>query len=132
MSGVAGQASRPLQYGVAIRKSGMPSGVKATCWAIATFANNTTGRAYPTRKRIAEAVGLSEETVSKHTAFAEARGYLRKDRKFNSSVDYYITIPAPVVEEAPAPPVAGTGTEMPQWRLDFERWRAGGDLPEAP
>ncbi|MHA7299509.1 helix-turn-helix domain-containing protein [Pseudarthrobacter sp. MDT3-1] len=131
MSVVPSQPSRPLQYAVAIRESGLPSGVKATCWAIATFANNKTGRAYPTRKRIAEAVGLSEETVSKHTGVAEAEGYLRKDRKFNSSVDYYITIPAPAAAEAPVPPVAGTETELPQWRVEFERWRAGGDLPEA-
>jgi hypothetical protein len=132
VSAVPSTPSRPLQYAKAIAHSDMPSGVKATCWAIATFANNTTGRAYPTVKTIAKAANLSEDTVSKHTRHAEAMGFLRKDRQLNSSIIYYITIPAPVVEEAPAPPTAGTGTEMPQWRLDFERWREGGDPPEAP
>ncbi|SLK00966.1 Helix-turn-helix domain-containing protein [Arthrobacter sp. P2b] len=127
MSVVPSQPSRPLQYGVAIRESNLPSGVKATCWAIATFANNKTGLAYLTVKTIARAVGLTEATVSKHTGLAEARGYLRKERKFNSSIDYYITVPAPVLEEPPAPPITSTAEEAPAWPLHFEIWSADPD-----
>lgn len=122
MSAVPSTPSRPLQYAKAIAHSDMPSGVKATCWAIATFADNTTGRAYPTVKKIAKAVGLSEETVSKHTGRAEAEGYLRKDRKFNSSIDYYITVPAPAVEESSAPSIASTAEEATAWPLVVETW----------
>lgn len=111
MSAVPGVPSRPLQYSKAIADSDLPSGVKTVCWAIATFANNSTGRAYPTVKKIAQAAGLSEATVSQHTGHAEAKGYLRKDRKTNSSIDYYITVPT--VEESPETPIAGRVTEAP-------------------
>lgn len=127
MSVVPGQPSRPLQYAKAIARSSLPTGVKATCWAIATFANNNTGRAYPTVRKIAEAVGLSEETVSKHTGRAEAEGYLRKDRKFNSSIDYYITVPVPIVEEAPAPRITSTAEEAPAWPVVVEIWNGDPD-----
>lgn len=127
MSVVPSEASRPLQYGKAIRESNLPSGVRATCWAIATFANNETGMAFPTVKQIATAVGLSQETVSKHTAHAEAAGYLRKVRKFNSSIDYYITVPTPVVEEAPAPPISSTADEALARPLVFETWSGDPD-----
>lgn len=39
--------SRPLQTRKHLRIPTYPRGVKATCWAIATFANNKTGRAGP-------------------------------------------------------------------------------------
>lgn len=127
MSVVPSEASRPLQYGKAIRESNLPSGVKATCWAIATFANNKTGKAFPTVEQIATAVGLSGETVSKHTRHAEAAGYLRKVRKFNSSIDYYITVPASVVDEAPAPPITSTAEEAPARPPVFETWSGDPD-----
>lgn len=123
---VPGRPSRPLQYAKAVADSDLPSGVKATCWALATFANNKTGLAYPTVKKIAKAAGLSPETVSKHTGVAEAAGYLRKVRKFNSSIDYYITEPEPSANDA-EPSTASS--DLPPWRLDFERWREGGDVP---
>ena len=47
MSVVHSQPSRRLQYANAIAKSGLPSGVRATCWALATFADNDTGKAFP-------------------------------------------------------------------------------------
>lgn len=127
MNVVPSEASRPLQYGKAIRESNLPSGVRATCWAIATFANNKTGKAFPTVEQIATAVGLSGETVSKHTRHAEAAGYLRKVRKFNSSIDYYITVPAPVVEEAPAPAITSTVEAPPAWPMVGEIWNAHPD-----
>ncbi len=122
MSVVPSQPSRPLQYGVAIRESNLPSGVKATCWAIATFANNKTGKAYVGVKKIARAASLTEATVSKHTGFAEAKGYLRKHRRFNSSVDYYITVPAPNGEVAPSLPITSAAEEAPTWPLVYETW----------
>lgn len=127
MSGVPSQPSRPLQYAKAIARSGLPSGVKATCWAIATFANNNTGRAYPTVKKIAEAVGLSAETVSKHTARAEAEGYLRKERKYNSSIDYYITVPIPVMGNSTLARDVRVAKEAPALRITHETWRGDPD-----
>lgn len=93
MTPVSSQPSRPLQYAKAIRESGLSSGVRATCWALATFADNDTGRAWPTVKTLARAAGLSEAVVSKHTSTAESMGYLRKHRRTNSSIIYTITIP---------------------------------------
>jgi hypothetical protein len=116
-----------LQYAKAIRESNLPSGVRATCWAIATFANNKTGKAFPTVEQIATAVGLSAETVSKHTRLAEAAGYLRKVRTFNSSIDYYISVPAHLVEDAPAPPTTSTAEEAPVWPITYETWNGDPD-----
>lgn len=93
MSNVAGVPSRPLQYAKSIAQSDLPAGTRATCWAIATFANNGTGRAFPTVRTIAGATGLSEPVVSKHTAFAESKGYLHKERRHNGSIIYTITVP---------------------------------------
>lgn len=127
MSVVPGQPSRPLQYGKAIRESNLPSGVRATCWAIATYANNYTGRATLTVNTIAKAVNLSADTVSKHTRHAEERGFLRKDRQFNSSIIYYITTPVPVLKDAPAAPGYNTAEEAPAWPIVFETWSGDPD-----
>jgi DNA-binding transcriptional ArsR family regulator len=121
-----------LQYGKAIRESNLPSGVRATCWAIATYANNDTGLAYLTVKKIARAVGLTEATVSKHTGHAEAEGYLRKDRQFNSAINYYITVPLHVVEEAPAHPIISSVEEAPAWPVSIEIWPGDPDSYWAP
>ncbi|SKB44241.1 Helix-turn-helix domain-containing protein [Arthrobacter sp. 49Tsu3.1M3] len=113
MTTVPSTPSRPLQYSKAIRESDLPTGVRAVCWALATYANNNTGIAYPTVATLAEATGISAPYVSKHTGFAEAKGYLRKDRRKDSSIIYTITVP--IVEEPPTTEIAGTGTEMPIW-----------------
>lgn len=113
MSVVPNQPSRPLQYSKAIRESDLPTGVRAVCWALATYANNKTGIAYPTVATLAIATGISEPYISKHTGVAEAKGYLRKDRQHNSSIIYTITVP--VVEEPPNTQIADTLTEMPIW-----------------
>ncbi|MET3945796.1 DNA-binding transcriptional ArsR family regulator [Arthrobacter sp. UYCu512] len=99
MTTVVGDPSRPLQYAKAIAQSDLPTGTRATCWAIGTFANNNSGRAFPTVRTIAEATGLSEPVVSKHTAIAESRGYLHKERRFNGSIVYTITVPPLDVDE---------------------------------
>ena len=111
MNTVPSEASRPLQYGVAIRRSDLPSGVRATCWALATFANNKSGKAWPTVKTLAKAAGLSEAVVSKHTARAEAAGYLHKERHYNGSIVYTIT--TPVTHEMITTGDAGTLPDVP-------------------
>jgi DNA-binding MarR family transcriptional regulator len=93
MTTIAGVPSRPLQYARAIAQSSLPTGTRATCWAIGSFANNDTGRAFPTVRAIAEATGLSQPVVSKHTAIAESRGFLHKERRYNGSIIYTITVP---------------------------------------
>jgi DNA-binding transcriptional ArsR family regulator len=90
---VSGVPSRPLQYAKAIRESDLLSGTSAVWWAVATYANNRTGIAYPTVTTLAKATGLSEPTVSRHTRLAEAKGYLLKDRRMDSSIKYTITVP---------------------------------------
>lgn len=117
MSVVPSKPSRPLQYGLAIRESTLPSGVKATCWALATFADNNTGEAWPAVKKLAKAVGLSEAVVSKHTGTAEAKGYLRKRRRTNNSIMYTITVPTG--EGAPTQPPAEQAPEPPPWMKDI-------------
>jgi len=114
---VPSQPSRPLQYGVAIRESNLPSGVRATCWAIATYADNDSGEAYPSVKALAEAIGLSEAVVSKHTGTAESKGYLRKRRRTNTSIMYTITVPTG--EGAPTQPPAEQAPEPPPWIKDI-------------
>ena len=111
MSVVPSQPSRPLQYAKAIRESDLPPGARATCWALATYANNRTGTAYPTVATLALATGFSEPTVSKHTRMAETMGYLRKDRRRDSSIIYTITVP--IVEEPPDAPITGTVGAVP-------------------
>lgn len=101
MSAVARQPSRPLQYAKAIRESDLPSGVRAVCWALATYANNDTGEAWPSVKILARTAGLSEAVVSTHTGVAESMGYLRKARRVGTSIKYTITVP--VVEDAGKP-----------------------------
>jgi DNA-binding transcriptional ArsR family regulator len=93
MTIIVGVPSRPLQYAKAIAQSSLPTGTRATCWAIGSFANNDTGRAFPTVRAVAEATGLSQPVVSKHTALAESKGYLHKERRFNGSIIYTITVP---------------------------------------
>lgn len=90
---VPGRAAMPLQYAMEIRKSGMPTGARAVCWALATFAKNETGKAWPGLKALSEATGLTPDTISKHTRLAEEKGYLHKERRFNGSILYTITIP---------------------------------------
>ncbi|AOT03279.1 helix-turn-helix domain-containing protein [Arthrobacter sp. U41] len=124
MSFVPGEPSRPLQYSKAIRESDLPTGVRAVCWAMATYANNNTGVAYATVATLAKATGLSEPIVSKHTRVAEARGYLRKDRQYNSSIRYTITIP--VVEESPSVQIADTGAAIPPRLQELQRMNEAG------
>lgn len=90
---VPGVPSRPLQYLRAVRESDLPTGARAVCWALASFANNNTGKAYPAVKTLADATGESAPIVSKYTQLAEERGYLHKDRRHNGSIIYTITIP---------------------------------------
>lgn len=90
---VVGAASRPLQYLRAVAQSDLATGTKATCWAIASYADNDTGRAHPSLKALAGASGLSQAVLSKHTARAEEAGYLRKERRQNNSIIYTITVP---------------------------------------
>lgn len=117
MSVVPSQPSRPLQYANAIAKSGLPSGVRATCWALATFAKNETGEAWPSVKTLAEAVGLSEAVVSKHTGTAESKGYLRKVRRTNTSIMYTITVPTGEGAHTLSP--AEQTSEPPPWIKDI-------------
>lgn len=126
MSVVPSRPSRALQYGKAIRESDLPAGTKATCWALATFANNDTGKAWPSVKKLAKAVGLSEAVVSKHTGTAESKGYLHKQRRTNTSIMYTLTVPTvkatvPVVENAPMPTPAAAAPEQepPPWIKDI-------------
>ncbi|MDI3194252.1 helix-turn-helix domain-containing protein [Pseudarthrobacter sp. AL07] len=93
MVSVPGVPCQPLQYLTAVAKSELSSGTKATCWALASFANTKTGEAYPTVATLAKAVGLSGPTVSQHTKRAEAAGYLHKHVRHNNSILYTITIP---------------------------------------
>ncbi|MDR6413501.1 helix-turn-helix domain-containing protein [Pseudarthrobacter sulfonivorans] len=117
MSTVPRQKAQPLQYANAIAKSGLPSGVRATCWALATFADNYTGEAWPSVKTLAEAVGLSEAVVSKHTGTAESRGYLRKVRRTNTSILYTITVPTG--EDVSIQSPAEEASEPPPWIKDI-------------
>lgn len=71
----------------------MPTGARAVCWALATFAKNETGEAFPSLKKLARATDLTPAVISKHTALAEEKGYLHKKRRFNGSILYTITIP---------------------------------------
>jgi hypothetical protein len=82
-----------LQYSRAIRDSDLPTGTRATCWALAAFARNRDGKAWPSLKRLSKATGLTPAVLSKHTGLAEERGYLHKERRFNGSIVYTITIP---------------------------------------
>lgn len=114
---VPSEPSRPLQYGMAIAKSGLPSGVKTVCWALAAFANNDTGEAWPKVKTLAAAAGLSSRVVSQHTGTAEAAGYLRKKRRHDNSIIYTITVP--VAGNAPTPSPTEEVPERPAWMKDF-------------
>lgn len=118
MSIVPSQASRPLQYAKAIARSGLPSGVRATCWALATFADNNTGEAWPSVKKLAEAVGLSEKVVTQHTGTAQSAGYLRKKQRFNGTNVYTITVPTTLDTPTPHSPVADR-LEPPPWITDI-------------
>ncbi|MCO4273786.1 helix-turn-helix domain-containing protein [Pseudarthrobacter sp. HLT3-5] len=93
MISVPGVPSQPLQYLTAVANSELSSGTKATCWALASFAHNKTGEAFPSVATLAKAVGLSKAVVSKHTARAEAAGYLHKHIRRNNSILYTITVP---------------------------------------
>jgi DNA-binding transcriptional MocR family regulator len=84
---------RPLQYIKAISNSNLPGTTRAVCWAIASFANNHTGRAFPSLAMLSKATTLSKAVISKHTALAESQGYLHKQKRFNNSLIYFITIP---------------------------------------
>lgn len=116
--------SRPLQYFKAIALASLPSGTKATCWAIATFADNETGKAYPSLSAISKAAGLSAAVISKHTARAEAAGYLRKDRRMNSSIIYTIAVPAPEPNMGASSPEAAW-IPQPQSSAGWEEGRFG-------
>jgi hypothetical protein len=105
VSAVPGQWAQPLQYSRAIRDSDLPTGARATCWALATFARNESGRAWPSLKILSKATGLTPAIISKHTGLAEERGYLHKERRFNGSIIYTITIP--ITGETPGTPEAG-------------------------
>lgn len=109
--------SRPLQYAKAIAESDLAPGVRAACWALSTFADNNTGKAWPSVKRLAKALGLSEAVVSTHTGTAESMGYLSKARRAGNSNIYTITVP--VVEVARTPSPADTAPEPPPWIKDI-------------
>jgi hypothetical protein len=111
MISVPGVPCQPLQYLTAIAKSDLPPGTRATCWALASFANNVTGEAFPTVATLAKATGLTKATVSKHTVRAEAAGYLQKHIRRNSSILYTITIP--ITEDMINKLDAGTPSDMP-------------------
>lgn len=98
---VPGVPSRPLQYIRAIANSGLPTTTRAVCWAIASFANNKTGKAWPSLRALSRATGLSTAIISKHTILAESRGYLHKQQRFNNSITYVITTPMPDEEVSP-------------------------------
>lgn len=115
---ISSTPSRPLQYAKAIAESDLAPGVRATCWALATFADNYTGKAWPSVKRLAKATGLSEPVVSTHTGTAESKGYLRKERRSNKSIIYTITVP--IVEEAQRASVTGPAAEPPSWMRDTD------------
>jgi hypothetical protein len=105
-----------LQYATAVAKSGLPSGVKATCWALATFADNDTGEAWPKVKTLAQAAGLSSRVVSQHTGTAESAGYLRKKRRHDNSIIYTITVPS--AEDCTLNPAPGEALAPPFWTED--------------
>ena len=100
----AGVPSRPLQYLKAVARADLPTGTKATCWAIASFADNDTGKAFPSVGAIAAATGLSGPIVSQHTRRAEEAGFLHKERRHNNSIVYTITTPVLVANHAGATP----------------------------
>ncbi|SDS88004.1 Helix-turn-helix domain-containing protein [Pseudarthrobacter equi] len=90
---VPGLPAMPLQYAKAIRDSDLPTGARAVCWALAAFAANKTGEAWPSLKKLAKATDLTRAVISKHTILAEEKGFLCKKRRFNGSILYTITIP---------------------------------------
>ncbi|WP_458107684.1 helix-turn-helix domain-containing protein [Arthrobacter sp. R3-55] len=90
--------SRPLQYLKAVANSRLPTGARAVCWALASFADNTDGTAWPSLATLAKATGLSKPVISRHTVRAEAAGYLLKTVRKNNSIIYTITEPC---SEAP-------------------------------
>lgn len=90
---IRGIPSRPLQYARAISNSDLPTTTRTVCWAIASFANNNTGKAFPSLRALSKATGLSKATISKHTILAESEGYLLKHQRFNNSIWYVITTP---------------------------------------
>ncbi|YCH10271.1 helix-turn-helix domain-containing protein [Arthrobacter sp. alpha11c] len=73
--------------------SSLPTGARAVCWALASFADNTNGTAWPSLATLAKATGLSKPVISRHTVRAEAAGYLLKTVRKNNSVVYTITEP---------------------------------------
>ncbi|WP_275778039.1 helix-turn-helix domain-containing protein [Paenarthrobacter sp. Y-19] len=105
---IRGIPSRPLQYAKAISNSDLPTTTRTVCWAIASFANNTTGQAYPSLRALSKATGLSTATISKHTILAESQGYLLKHQRFNNSIWYVITTPP---SGEPEPVTMATGDE---------------------
>ncbi|WP_426301891.1 helix-turn-helix domain-containing protein [Arthrobacter sp. R-11] len=119
---IPGTPSRPLQYLRAVRESDLPTGTRAVCWALASFANNNTGKAYPTVKTLAKATGMKEGTVSRHTGLAQEKGYLHKERHFNGPITYTITVP--ITEEK----TGDTDTETPPVE-PLLGWAEGTDEP---
>lgn len=103
---LVGVPSRPLQYLKAVALADLPSGTKATCWAIASFADNDTGKAFPSVRVLAEATGLSGPIVSQHTRRAEEAGFLRKERRHNNSIVYTITTPVLAGKHTVAAPMS--------------------------
>ncbi|BCW52045.1 helix-turn-helix domain-containing protein [Arthrobacter sp. StoSoilB13] len=85
--------SRPLQYLKAVANSDLPTGARAVCWALASYADNTDGTAWPSLTTLAKATGLSKPVISRHTVRAEAAGYLLKNGRNNNSIIYTITEP---------------------------------------
>lgn len=102
--------SRPLQYARAISNSDLPTTTRTVCRAIASFANNTTGKAVPSLRALSKATGLTKATISKHTILAETEGYLIKHQRFNNSMWYVISTPA-TVEPEPEVAVGRVETE---------------------
>ncbi|WP_374206951.1 helix-turn-helix domain-containing protein [Paenarthrobacter sp. TYUT067] len=105
---IRGIPSRPLQYATAISNSDLPTTTRTVCWAIASFANNTTGRAIPSLRALSKATGLSKATISRHTILAESRGYLLKQQRFDNSMAYVIATP---VADGPEPSVTAKSGE---------------------
>lgn len=83
---VPSEQSRPLQYANAIAKSDLSSGVRATCWALATFADKDSGEAWPSVQTLAKTADLFESVVSNHTGTAESHGYLSEIRCTNTPI----------------------------------------------
>jgi hypothetical protein len=120
---LVGSPSRPLQYFKAIANAGLPTGTKATCWAIASFADNDTGRAYPSLRVLAAASGLTPAVLSKHTARAEEAGYLKKERRYNNSIVYTITVPSKGGDDGgEAPSMPADDMVSPSLAAPLPRW----------